>query len=120
MMFRILCKSKISNAAVTGKVLRYSGSIGIDKELIEAADILPGEQVHVLNLNNGKRLTTYVVEEKSGSGKIVLFGPAARRGEIGDELVILSYCLADTKECRASSPRVIALDKNNRIKRNKK
>ena len=116
-MLRFLCKSKITNAVVTAKELKYSGSIGVDKSIIEASDILPGEQVHVLNASNGERFTTYIIEEKSDSGKIVLYGPAARRGEPGDELVILSYCLMETKESHNFDLRMIALGKNNQCKK---
>ncbi|MBD3379271.1 MAG: aspartate 1-decarboxylase [Candidatus Omnitrophica bacterium] len=116
-MLRTLCKSKITNVFVTSKELKYSGSMGIDSSIIEAADLLPGEQVHVLNVNNANRFTTYVIEEKSGSGKIVLYGPAARLGEPGDELVLLSYCQMETKECRNFKIRKISLGKNNRIKK---
>ena len=115
-MLRILCKSKITNARVTAKKLEYSGSIGIDKILLEAADIMPGEQVHVLNANNGARFTTYVIEEKPNSGKIVLYGPAARRGEPGDALIILSYCLMETKESHNFKIRVITLGNDNQYK----
>lgn len=115
-MLRFLCKSKITNVFVTDKELKYSGSIGIDKNIIEAADILPGEQVHVLNVNNGERYTTYVLEEKADSGKIVLYGPSARRGELEDELVILSYGLMEAKESHNFNMRLIALGKNNQCK----
>ena len=118
-MLRTLCKSKITNAFVTDKELKYSGSIGIDKKIMEASDLLSGEQVQVLNSNNGERLTTYVIEEKEGSGKIVLYGPAARKGEVGDALVILSYCSMETKECRNFNMRKIELGKNNSVKQNK-
>jgi len=115
-MLRTLCKSKILNACITDKVLHYSGSIGIDKAIIEASDLLPSEQVQVLNLNNGERFTTYVIEEKTNSGKIVLYGPATRRGEIGDGLIILSYCLMETTECRNFRQRLVSLAKNNQLK----
>jgi aspartate 1-decarboxylase len=115
-MMRTLCKSKIKKAHVTGKILRYDGSIGIDKTILDASDILPGEQVHVLNLNNGERLTTYAIEEKADSGKIVLYGPAVRKGEVGDELIILSYCMAENKESRNLKMNVIALGKDNKYK----
>lgn len=118
-MLRTLCKSKITNVFVTDKLLHYSGSIGIDKAIIEAVDILPGEQVQVLNLNNGERLTTYVIEEKAGSGKTTLYGPATRKGEVGDELVILAYCLMETKECHNLKQRFVALAKNNQLKTGK-
>ncbi|MFH1837671.1 MAG: aspartate 1-decarboxylase [Candidatus Omnitrophota bacterium] len=115
-MLRFLCKSKITNAVVTNKELRYSGSLGIDKNLIEAADILPGEQVHVLNASTGDRFTTYAIEEEVDSGKVVLYGPAARKGEPGDELVILSYCLMETKESHNFKMRKVVLGKNNQCK----
>ena len=118
-MFRTLCKSKILNASITDKQLHYNGSIGIDKNVMEASDLLPGEQVQVLSLNNGERLLTYVIEESAGSGKVILYGPAARRGEIDDELVILSYCLMETKECRNFKQRIVPLSKNNQLKSNK-
>ncbi len=115
-MLRVFCKAKITNAYVTNKEMQYSGSIGIDKAIMEASDIMSGEQVHVLDANNGERFTTYAIEEKSDSGRIVLYGPAARRGEVGDELVILSYCFMETKESHNFNMRVITLSKNNRCK----
>ncbi len=115
-MLRILCKSKIMNAFITSKEIDYSGSLGVDKAILDASDISAGEQVQVLNGNNGERFTTYVIEEKANSGKIVLYGPAARKGEPGDKLVILSYCLMETKESHNFSMRSIALGKNNQCK----
>lgn len=115
-MLRILCKSKIRKAFVTQKVPQYDGSIGIDKTIVDAADILPGEQVQVLNANNGERFTTYVIEEEPDSGKIVLYGPATRKGDVGDELVILAYCLMENKESRNLKQRLITLDKDNQYK----
>jgi aspartate 1-decarboxylase len=101
---------------MTGKEARYSGSIGIDKSILEAADIFPGEKVQVLNMDNGERFETYAIEEAAGSGKIVFYGPAVRRGEVGDELVILSFCLLETKESHNFNIRKIALGKNNQLK----
>jgi len=118
-MLRTLCKSKINNAYLTGKEMEYDGSIGIDAAIIDAADIMIGEQVQVLNANNGERFTTYVIEEKQNSGKIILYGPAARKGEVGDELVILSYCLMETKESRNLKKRTVILGKNNQYKSKK-
>lgn len=116
-MLRTFCKSKIMDGIVTKKELHYNGSIGIDKALYEAADICPGEQVQVLNVNNGERFFTYVIPEKTNSGKIVLYGPAARRGEAGDKVVILSYCMLETKESHNFKPRVIKLVKNNQLEK---
>jgi len=115
-MLRTLCKSKIRKAVITEKNLHYEGSIGIDKNLIEAADIMPGEQVQVLNVNNGERLIKYVIEESADSGKIILYGPAARRGEVGDEIIILSYCMMETKESHNFKLRSISLSENNKYK----
>ena len=86
-----ICKSKIHKVRVTKKELNYQGSIGIDKKLLNASNIFPNEVVQVLNINNGSRFETYVLEEQEGSGTIPLYGPAARLGEIGDALIILSY-----------------------------
>ena len=115
-MLRTLCKSKVTNAFVVDKDMHYSGSLGMDKLIMEAADILPGEQVHVLNASNGERFVTYAIEEKENSGKIVLYGPAVRKGEIGDELVILAYCLMESNNF---STRHTALGKNNQCKSSK-
>ena len=115
-MLRILCRSKIRNAFVTDNILHYEGSIGVDKSILEAVDILPGEQVHVLNVDNGERIITYVIEEKAGSGNIILYGPAARRGEVGDEIVILAYSLMETKESHDLKMRVTELAKANRLR----
>ncbi len=117
-MLRTLCKSKISKAYVTDTQLEYDGSIGIDKVIMDAVDIMPGEQVQVLNANNGERFTTYAIEEKQNSGKIVLYGPAARKGEVADQLVILSYCLLETKESHNFKIRAVILGKNNQCKNN--
>ncbi|MCD6501750.1 aspartate 1-decarboxylase [bacterium] len=112
-MFRIWCRSKISNAKLTGVELEYEGSITIPPELIEAADILPGERVQVVNMNNGDRLETYVIEGKRGSGGILLNGPAARRGMPGDRVMILAYAIGSDDE--VAPPKLLRLDEKNRI-----
>ena len=88
-MLRVMCKGKIHRATVTKKDLHYGGSMGIDKGLLEASNILPNEMVQVLNLNNGERFETYIVEEPKDSGMIALYGPATYRGEIGDLVIIV-------------------------------
>ncbi|MDI6751603.1 MAG: aspartate 1-decarboxylase [bacterium] len=108
-MFRIMCKSKITGANVSGRVRECSGSIGIDSEVMERADILQGEKVHVLNQSTGARFETYAIREKSGSRKIVLYGPATRLGEIEDSLVILSYSILSDEEARLSKLKVVKL-----------
>lgn len=114
-MMRIMCKGKIHKAYITKKDLHYQGSIGIDRELLEAADIMEGEKVHVLNLNNGIRFETYCIKEKAGSGAVSLYGPAARLGAIGDAVIIISYGIMDTAEAEKLKPKVVRVDKNNKI-----
>jgi aspartate 1-decarboxylase len=112
---RIMLKSKIHRATLTGTELDYEGSIAIDKTLIEAADFLPGEQVHVLNLSNAQRLVTYVIEAPAGSGTMMLNGPAARLGAVGDKVVVLSYVAVDDKEARNFKAKVVHVDEKNRV-----
>ncbi|MDD5440135.1 MAG: aspartate 1-decarboxylase [Candidatus Omnitrophica bacterium] len=117
-MQRLVCRSKIQHAAITKKELKYAGSIGIDKTLLLAADIYPNEVVQVLNVNNGNRFETYVIEEKAGSKTIALYGPAARMGEVGDPVVILSYGIADEQDVPGLKVKVVNVDsKNNSIKK---
>ena len=97
-MLRTVLKSKISYGVVTDSNLFYEGSIGIDENLLDQANILPGEQVHVVNVNNGERLITYAIALERGCEKFVLNGPAARKGEVGDELLIISYAITQDKE----------------------
>ncbi len=115
-MLRIICKSKIQRVKVTGAELHYEGSITIDERLLKAADILVGEKVEVLNLNNGSRIETYAIKGKSGSGEVCLNGPAARFGCAGDEVIILSYCMVQDKIARSIEPKVVYVDERNRIK----
>ncbi len=114
-MQRFMLKSKIHRATLTAADLNYEGSIAIDSTLLAAADILPGEQVHVLNLNTGGRIITYAIEGRADSGTIMLNGPAARAGLPGDILVIISYCSCDEKELAAYRPRILKVDQDNRI-----
>jgi aspartate 1-decarboxylase len=114
-MMRTILKSKIHRARVTEANLYYEGSITIDAKLMQAADILENEKVEVLNLNNGHRIETYAIEGKSGSGVICLNGPAARGACDGDEVVILSYALADESQVKKIKPKVIKVDAKNRI-----
>ena len=116
-MLRILCKSKIHGACVTESNLKYKGSITIDEKLMKDADILPNERVQIVNLNNGNRIETYAIKGKPGSRVICLNGGAARSGEVGDRLIIISYCLLDTEEARKYRPKVVLVDKDNRQKR---
>ena len=91
MQLRTMRKSKIHRARITKKDIHYEGSIGIDKALLEAAGIYKDEMVQVLNINNGARFETYVIEEQKNSGVVSLYGPAAHLGEVGDLIIIISY-----------------------------
>jgi len=113
---RFMLKSKLHCARLTGTELEYEGSITIDRLLLDAADILPGEQVHVLNLNNASRIITYVIEAPPGSGTVLLNGPAARTGQIGDQIIVLSYCKLADDEAHAHTPRVVLVDEKNKPK----
>jgi len=115
-MLRTILKSKIHRAHVTEANLYYEGSITIDPKLMEKVDLLVGEKVEVFNMNNGHRLETYAIKGKAGSGVICLNGPAARGACVGDEIIIVSYVLADEKEARTIKPKIIAVDEKNRIK----
>jgi len=110
-----MLRSKIHRATLTGTELDYEGSIAIDRTLIEAAELLPGEQVHVLNLSNAQRLITYVIEAPAGSGTMMLNGPAARLGVVGDKVVILAYATVDDAEARTFKPKIVHVDEKNRL-----
>ena len=110
-----ILKSKIHRATVTGADLNYIGSITIDESLMNAANIKTGEKVHVVNINNGERLITYVINGKKNSGEITLNGPAARKVQKGDEVIIISYALVDFDKSDKFKPTVIFPSKNNSI-----
>lgn len=114
-MNREMFKSKIHRATVTLAELYYEGSITIDKNLLQAADILPYEKVQVVNLNNGSRLETYTLEGPENSGMICLNGPAARLGAIGDEIIIITYSQMSDEEAKKHKPRIVLVDKENKI-----
>lgn len=110
-------KSKITKATITHTKLFYKGSMGIDSTVMKEVNILPGEKVQVLNYDNGERLETYTIEEKAGSGKIILYGPASRKGEVGQRLCILSYASMTIEEAKGFKARVVTLDAKNKVKR---
>lgn len=114
-MLRTILKSKIDKARITETNLNYEGSITIDSLLMNAADILPYEKVDVLNLANGSRISTYAIKGARNSGKICLNGPASYHGKIGEEVIILSYCITESKNARQIKPRIIKLNLENRI-----
>ena len=111
-----MLKSKLHGLRLTGTELDYEGSITIDRSLLEAASILPDEQVHVLNLNNGTRMVTYTIEAPPGSGTVMLNGPAARLGQVGDTLIVISYCTVDDGEKRTHRPTVVFVTEKNTVK----
>tara|TARA_B100001057_G_scaffold482608_1_gene558248 strand:- start:704 stop:1048 length:345 start_codon:yes stop_codon:yes gene_type:complete len=108
-------KSKIHKVKVTGCELNYVGSITIDESLVEAANLVIGEKVQVVNINNGERLETYVINGKKDSGEITLNGPAARKVQKGDEIIIISYCTLDFEEAKKFKPTIL-FPKNNFLK----
>ncbi len=115
-MFRTMLKSKIHRARVTEANLYYEGSITIDEALMKKADILAGEKVEVLNMNNGIRLETYAIMGKKGSGVICLNGPSARGAYVGDEIIVLSYVAVDAQEAKSVKAKVVHVDERNRVK----
>lgn len=111
-----MLKSKIHRAVVTDADLNYVGSITIDKDLMQAADILANEKVTIVNNNNGERFETYVIEGEPGSGMICLNGAAARLVQKGDIVIILTYTILDEEECKNHKPTRVFVDEKNRIK----
>ncbi|MGI8678447.1 MAG: aspartate 1-decarboxylase [Jatrophihabitans sp.] len=114
-MYRTMFKSKIHRATVTKADLHYVGSITIDADLMDAADLLPGEQVAVVDVTNGARLETYVIEGERGSGTIGINGAAAHLAAAGDLVIVISYATMPDAEAKAYVPRVVHVDGSNRI-----
>ena len=114
-MLRTMCKGKIHRATVTQANLNYIGSITIDQDLLEAANIYPYERVQVVNLNNGSRLETYTIAGARGSGVICLNGAAARLTAEGDTVIIMSYAQYTEEEIRTLVPEIVFVDENNKI-----
>ena len=109
-MFRTLMKSKLHRATVTGADLNYVGSITIDPDLMELADLLPNERVQIVNNNNGARLETYVIVGERGSGDMCLNGAAARLVQPGDKIIVISYAMYAAEEIAEHEPKVVILD----------
>ena len=118
-MLRVLMKSKIHGATVTEANLRYTGSITIDRNLLKISNILPFERVQIVNLHNGSRVETYVLEGPAGSGTICMNGAAARWAEVGDKVIIISYALLTGAEIKKHKPAIIFVDEKNRAKSGK-
>ncbi len=116
-MQRFMLKSKIHEVRVTGKDIHYAGSLEIDKDLMEAADILTGEKIDVYNVTNGARLSTYAIPGPRRSGSISVKGAAGRLIEKGDVILILSYCTVEEGELESYSHRIVYVDEKNRLVR---
>ncbi|OXM16607.1 aspartate 1-decarboxylase [Paenibacillus herberti] len=113
-MFRTMMKSKLHRATVTEANLNYVGSITIDEDLMDKADLWANEKVQIVNNNNGERFETYVISGPRGSGVICLNGAAARRVQPGDKVIIISYATMDEQEAREYTPKIVILDENNK------
>ncbi|MCS7263580.1 MAG: aspartate 1-decarboxylase [Armatimonadetes bacterium] len=116
-MFRILCRAKIHRATVTEANLNYEGSLTLDPLLMEVAGLSPFEQVHVLNLNNGERFETYLIEGEPESGTVCVNGAAARLVQVGDPIIVLAYALVPEDKLHEFEARVVFVDENNRVVR---
>lgn len=108
-------KSKIHRVKITEAELHYVGSITIDEDLMDAANIIEGERVHIVNINNGERLSTYVIRGERGTGQICLNGPAARKVQIGDIVIIFSYASMEFEEAKKFKPTIIFPDPDNKL-----
>jgi len=119
-MRRILLRGKIHRATVTESNLDYEGSLGLDGLLMKAADMIPFEKVHVFNVTNGQRFSTYIIKAKEGSGTIAIYGAAAHLAAVGDKVIIVSYAFLEDEETDYFMPKVVIVDDDNRIKEIKK
>ena len=114
-MRRTMCKSKIHRGVLTGADLHYEGSLTVDRDLMDAADLREFEKVQVVNVNNGARLETYVIEGERGTGTIQLNGAAARLGMAGDHVIVISYADYEEGELAQFAPKIVFVDARNRI-----
>ena len=118
-MRRTMCKSKIHRGVLTGADLYYEGSLTVDRDLMDAADLREFEKVQVVNVNNGARLETYVIEGERGSGTIQLNGAAARLGMAGDHVIVISYADYEDAELADFAPKIVFVDARNRVAKSK-
>jgi aspartate 1-decarboxylase len=114
-MFIEVVKSKIHRVKISEAELHYVGSITIDEDLMDAANIIENEKVQVVNINNGERLETYVIKGDRGSGKVCLNGPAARKAQVGDIIIIISYATMEFTAAKTHKPVIIFPGENNKI-----
>ena len=110
-----ILKSKIHRVKVTQAELHYVGSITIDEDLIDAANMIENEKVQIVNINNGERFETYIIKGERGTGTICLNGPAARKVQVGDMIIVISYASMDFEEAKKFKPAIIFPDANNRL-----
>ena len=108
-------KSKIHRATITQADLNYIGSLTLDEALMEAANLIENEKITVVNVNNGERLETYIIKGKRNSGVVCLNGPAARKGAVGDIIIVISYALMDFEEAKTFQPKVVFPGDGNRV-----
>ena len=114
-MLRTVCKSKLHRATVTEANVQYTGSLTLDAQLMKAADLVPYEQIHVVDVDNGARIVTYCIEGVPGSGTVCINGAAARLILAGHKVIIISYAQVTSEELSEMAPKVVMLDENNRI-----
>lgn len=115
-MNRTFLKSKIHRAVVTAADVDYEGSLGLDEDLMKAADMLPYERVEVYNVDNGERFATYLVRAAAGSGTVAIYGAAARKAGVGERIIIAAYAVLDEAEFDFFTPKVVLVDGRNRVK----
>lgn len=114
-MFLTLFKSKIHRATVTEADLNYVGSVTVDEDLLDAANILVGEKVQIVNINNGARFETYTIPGERGSGVVCINGAAARLAHVGDKVILIAYAMMTSEEAKIFSPAVVHVDDNNQV-----
>ena len=114
-MFLTIFKSKVHRIKVTQAELNYVGSITVDEDILDAANILVGEKVQIVNVNNGERFETYVIKGERGTGMVCLNGPAARKVQVGDVIIIVTYAIMDHEEAKAHTPTIIFSDDHNKV-----
>ncbi len=115
MLLRSVCKSKVHRAIVTEANVEYAGSLTLDADLMKAADLVPYEQVHVVDVENGARLVTYCIEGPPGSGTVCINGAAARLISVGDKIIVISYAQMDSAELDGFSPKIVLVDQQNHV-----
>ena len=116
-MQRIMLKAKIHNAVVTQADKDYEGSVSVDEDLLDEADLVPYEQVHIYNITNGERFVTYLIKGERGSGKVGINGAAVHKANVGDRVILAVFGLMNDEETDFFIPRVLILDKDNKIKK---